>query len=60
VIIYRSSSNLDPNSPRTVGVELVDSKTGGPLEIIDQSGRPIRVTIFVQDSYVPNVVSASA
>jgi VWFA-related protein len=57
VITYRSSSNLDPNSPRTVRVELVDPKTGGPLEIVDQSGRKIRANLVVQDSYVPNAAA---
>jgi VWFA-related protein len=58
VIRYRSSSNLDLNSPRTVRVELVDPKTGDPLEIVDQSGHKIRANVVVQDTYVPSAVSA--
>ncbi|PYX45036.1 MAG: hypothetical protein DMG83_11235 [Acidobacteria bacterium] len=57
VIAYRSSNELDLSSPRTVRIELVDSKTGGPLQITDQSGRPIPARIVVQDSYVPSTAS---
>jgi VWFA-related protein len=57
VITYQSSSDLDLNSPRTVRVELIDSKTGGPLQITDESGRPIPARIVVQDNYVPSAVS---
>ena len=57
VITYQSSSGLDLNSPRTVRVELVDSKTGGPLQITDESGRTIPARIVVQDSYVPSAAS---
>jgi VWFA-related protein len=57
VITYRSSSNADPNSPRTVRVELIDPTTGGPLEIVDQSGHKIRANVVVQDTYVPSSAS---
>jgi len=57
VITYQSSSDLDLNSPRTVRVELVDSKTGGPLQVRDESGRTIPARVTVQDSYVPSAVS---
>jgi VWFA-related protein len=57
VIAYRSSNELDLSSPRTVRVELVDSKTGGPLQITDERGRPIPARIVVQDNYVPSAVS---
>lgn len=53
VITYRSPGNFDLNSPRTVRVELIDPKTGGPLEIIDQNGRRVSAHVVVQDSYVP-------
>jgi Ca-activated chloride channel homolog len=59
VVTYRSSSNLDLNSPRTVRVELVDPKTGGPLKIIDQSGRTIHANIILEQRYVPNSASVS-
>jgi VWFA-related protein len=57
VITYRSSNDLDLNSPRTVRVELVDSKTGGPLQIKDERGRAIPARVVVQDSYVPSAAS---
>jgi hypothetical protein len=40
-------------------VELVDPKTGGPLKIVDQSGRTIRANIVAEESYIPNSVSTS-
>jgi hypothetical protein len=58
VITYTSSGNLDLNSPRTVRVELIDPKTGGPLQIIDPSGKAVRAKIVVQDSYTPSSASA--
>jgi Ca-activated chloride channel homolog len=53
VIKYRSSTKGDMNLPRTVCVELVDPKTGGPLKIVDQSGRTVRAKVIAQQSYVP-------
>jgi VWFA-related protein len=58
VVSYVSSSTLDPNSPRTVRVELVDPKTGGPLQIVDSTGKPVRAKIVVQDSYTPSSAPA--
>ena len=58
VISYTSSSNLDMNSPRTVRVELIDPKTGGPLQIVDSNGKTVRAKIVVQDSYTPSSASA--
>jgi Ca-activated chloride channel family protein len=58
VITYRSSSNADPRLPRTVRVELIDPNRGGPLEIVDQSGRTIRADVVLQDTYVPDSTSA--
>jgi Ca-activated chloride channel homolog len=57
VITYSSPSNVDLNSPRTVRIELIDPKTGGPLNIIDSSGKPIRAKVVVQDSYTPGLAS---
>jgi len=59
VITYKSTSNRDPGLPRTVRVELVDSKTGGPLQIVDTNGKIVPAKIFVQDSYTPRAVSMS-
>jgi Ca-activated chloride channel homolog len=58
VITYRSSSNADPHLPRTVRVELIDPNRGGPLEIVDQSGHTIRADVVLQDSYIPDSISA--
>ena len=54
VISYKSSTELDPNTPRSVRVALVDPATGGPLQIIDMSGKKIPVSVIVQDSYIPS------
>jgi Ca-activated chloride channel family protein len=56
VITYRSSTK-DTNSPRTVRVELVNPRTGPPLQIVDGSGRPVRANVILQSSYVPNAAS---
>jgi Ca-activated chloride channel family protein len=53
VITYKPSTNADLGSPRTVRVELVNPKTGGPLQIVDADGKTIRASVIVQDSYTP-------
>jgi hypothetical protein len=53
VISYRSSTK-DTNSPRNVRVELVNPKTGKPLQIVDASGRTIKTSVILQSSYIPN------
>jgi Ca-activated chloride channel family protein len=53
VVTYRSSNSADGNTPRTVRVELVDPQTGGPLRIVDESGRAVLAHIVVQDRYTP-------
>jgi VWFA-related protein len=57
VITYRSTNNGDLNAARTVRVELVDSRTGGPLEIVDTNRKTVRSRVFVEDSYIPNAAS---
>lgn len=57
VITYRSSNDLDPNSPRSVRVALVDPKTGGPLQIIDTNGKTIAANVIVEDTYTPSKLS---
>jgi VWFA-related protein len=59
VISYKSTSNPGVNSARDVRIELIDSRTGGPLRIVDANGRPSRGKIIVEDSYVPRRPSAS-
>jgi VWFA-related protein len=58
VLAYRSSASGD--SPRTVRVELVNPRTGGPLQIVDKEGRPIRAMVVAQESYSPAQASKSA
>jgi len=53
VISYKSSTSGSPNSPRSVRVELVNPKTGGSLQVTDESGRTIQVHVVLQDKYVP-------
>jgi VWFA-related protein len=53
VITYKPSDSQDQNAPRTVRVELVDPRTGGPLQIVDSNGKVIRASVILQDSYVP-------
>jgi Ca-activated chloride channel family protein len=57
VITYRSTATGDLNATRTVRVELVNPATGGPLEIVDANGKPVRFKVFVEDSYVPQMAS---
>ena len=57
VITYKTPTDAALNARRTVRVELVDPKTGGPLQITDESGRTIRATVIVQDSYTPSTAS---
>jgi hypothetical protein len=54
VLTYRSSNDLDPNTPRSVRVALVDPNTGGPLRIVDANAKTIPAMVVVQDSYTPN------
>jgi Ca-activated chloride channel family protein len=58
VITYKSSTTGDLNSPRSVRVELVNPKTGGPLQITDASGRTIQAHVVLEDRYVPSKASA--
>jgi Ca-activated chloride channel homolog len=57
LITYRSSNDGDLNSPRTVRIELVDPATGGPLQIVDASGKRIRAYVILQDSYIPSAAA---
>jgi hypothetical protein len=47
VITHRSSSDLPPNVPRKVRVELVDPKTGGPLQFVDSNGKKLPASVVV-------------
>jgi VWFA-related protein len=57
VTTYKSSNSGDPNSPRTVRVELVDPQTGGPLAIRDANGRIVRASVILQENYVPSAAT---
>jgi Ca-activated chloride channel family protein len=56
VITYRSSTK-DMASSRTVRVELVNPRTGAPLQIVDANGRPVHANVILQSSYLPNAAS---
>lgn len=59
VITYKSDSDHDLSTARSVRIELVDSRTGGPLEIIDANGKPVRSKISMEDSYTPHSASVA-
>ena len=54
VITYKSSAAGNLDSPRKVRVELVNPKTGGPIQIVDASGKTIHAHVVLEDSYVPS------
>jgi hypothetical protein len=53
VIIYKSAARPEEHGPRTVRVELVDSRTGGPLRIIDADAKPVHAKALVEETYDP-------
>jgi Ca-activated chloride channel homolog len=57
VITYKSTADPDTTSARIVRIELIDSRTGGPLRIVDASGRSVGSKVIVEDSYVPHPVA---
>jgi VWFA-related protein len=57
VITYRSAGDADMSVARTVRIELIDPTTGGPLEIVDANGMPLRWTVTVKGSYVPRAAA---
>jgi hypothetical protein len=56
VIMYRSGSDGDPDTARSVRIELVDPTTGGPLKMVDANGKSILSKITIEDSYIPRSV----
>jgi VWFA-related protein len=58
VITYKSTSDPSVNRARTVRIELVDSRTSGPLRIADASGKTVHSKIIVKDSYIPREAAA--
>jgi VWFA-related protein len=57
VITYVSSNPALSGAPRKIRVELVDPKTGSPLQIRDAQGKPITAKVFVQDVYNPGAAA---
>lgn len=58
VVRYKSSTSADDlGAARTVRIELVNPDTGGPLEIVGATGKPVSLKVLVQDSYVPRASS---
>jgi hypothetical protein len=57
VITYRSSTDTDANSPRTVRVDLVNPATGRPLDVVDMMGHKIYPQVIVKQSYVPKAAA---
>jgi hypothetical protein len=47
VITYKSSATGNLNSPRPVPVELVNPKTGAPIQIVDVSGETIHAHVVL-------------
>jgi Ca-activated chloride channel homolog len=58
VITYKSSTAGNLDSPRAVRVELVNPKTGGPIQIVDATGKTIHAHVVLEDSYVPSKAEA--
>jgi VWFA-related protein len=57
VITYKASTSTDRSTSRSVRVELVNSRNGGPLEIVDANGKTIRASVVLQASYVPETAA---
>ena len=53
VISYVSSKPAAPGLPCKLRVELIDSKTGKPLTVLDSNGKPIAARVFVQETSSP-------
>jgi VWFA-related protein len=60
VITYKPTADPNMNGARIVRIELIDSRTGGPLRIVDASGRLVRSKVIVEESYVRHGSPAEA
>lgn len=58
VVTYRPSTEAELHSPRAVRVDLVASQSGGPLQIVETSGRKIYPQVILRQSYVPAEATA--
>jgi len=59
VITYISSNPAPSGPPRTLRVELINPKTGGPLEVRDADGKPVTAKLYVQETYSPSAASGN-
>jgi Ca-activated chloride channel family protein len=57
VIRYKSSHGSNSSARRTVTVQLVNPKTGRPLEIVDANGKAIHAHAIAQLTYSPSATS---
>ena len=55
VITYKSSNTAGLRARHTARVELVNPKTGGPLQIVDATGKKIDAQVMVEESYTKGV-----
>ena len=60
VVTYVSSNPATAGPPRSVRIDLVDPKTGGPLKIHDATGKLIPAKVFVQETYSPKAAETKA
>ncbi len=51
VITYQPSNQAKDGAFRRIKVELVDPKTGQPLRIVDQNGKPVKYQIIAKRGY---------
>jgi Ca-activated chloride channel homolog len=59
VITYISSNPALSGPPRTLRVQLINPKTGGPLEVRDADGKPVTAKLYVQETYSPSAASGN-
>jgi VWFA-related protein len=57
VITYRSSTDTDAKSPRTVRVDLVNPATGRPLDVVDMMGHKMYAQVILEQGYVPKAAA---
>lgn len=56
VIRYQSPAADSPRA-RTVRIDLIDPKTGGPVQVLDAKGKPAAAKFSVQGMYKPHVAA---
>jgi len=58
-VISWKLSGTDLTAARSVRIELMNPKTGGPLEISNADGKPVQSKISFEDSFIPRNVMVS-